>query len=163
MLHVRPTTTADLPRVRELYDKGIAHMRAEGNLVQWQGIDYPGNKIPGDIERGISFVVVNEEDRVCGIFAFILGEDPTYAHIENGSWPDSLPYGTIHRIASDQETRGVLAAALAYCDTKTDRIRIDTHENNKTMRACVAKNGFHPAGTIFVADGTPRLAFYRNR
>lgn len=163
MLHVRPTTASDLPTVRELYDRGIAHMRAEGNQVQWQGIDYPFTKIPGDIEKGISFVVVDESDRVCGTFAFILGDDPTYAHIENGSWPDDRPYGTIHRIASDQETHGVLAAAIAFCDTRTDRLRIDTHENNRTMRACVAKNGFLPAGIIYVDDGTPRLAFYRNK
>lgn len=163
MLSVRPTVAADLPAVREIYEKGIAHMREEGNSVQWQGIDDPGNKIPADIEKGISFVVVNENERVCGVFAFILGEDPTYAYIENGAWPDSEPYGTIHRIASDQETRGILAAAVAYCESKTDRLRMDTHENNKTMRAAAEKNGFYPVGTIYVEDGTPRIAFCRTR
>ena len=159
MLHVRPTVPGDLPVIRSLYEKGIAHMRAEGNTVQWQGIDSPAAKIPGDIEKGISYVVVDGEDTVHGTFAFLLGEDPTYSVIEEGAWPDDLPYGTIHRIVSDQETRGILQAAVEFCRTRTDRLRLDTHESNRTMRAAAAKNGFVYAGIIHVSDGTPRLAF----
>lgn len=161
MLHVRPSVPGDLPVIRRLYEKGIAHMRAEGNTVQWQGIDSPAAKVPGDIENGISYVVVDEDDVVHGTFAFLLGEDPTYAVIENGAWPDEEPYGTIHRIVSDQETKGILRAAVEFCRTRTDRLRLDTHELNRTMQAAVAKNGFVYAGVIRVSDGTPRLAFTR--
>ena len=162
MLHVRPSTEADLPAIYELYRKGRAHMRAEGNTTQWGETEPPESKIPSDIAKGISYVVEDENGTVCGTFAFILGEDPTYAYIENGSWPDDLPYGTIHRIASDQKTGGILKAAVAFCSTKTDRLRIDTHENNRTMRAAAARAGFVPAGTIYVSDGTPRIAFTRS-
>jgi len=159
MLHVRPTVTDDLPVILSMYEKGIAHMRAEGNTVQWQGIDTPASKIPADIEKEISFVVVDDENIVHGTFAFILGEDPTYAVIEDGCWPDHEPYGTIHRIVSDQETRGILKAAVEFCRAKTDRLRLDTHRDNRTMRAAVAKAGFAYAGIIHVNDGTPRLAY----
>ena len=163
MLSVRESRTEDLPAMFKIYELGRAHMRAEGNTVQWGATDFPEEKLENDIRTGISYVVVDENDKVCGTFAFIIGDDPTYAVIEDGAWPDDEPYGTIHRIASDQVTKGILRAALSYCDTKINNIRIDTHADNKTMQAAVAKQGFLRAGIIYVSDGTPRIAFYRHR
>lgn len=36
-----------------------------------------------------------------GTFCFIVGEDPTYAVIDNGKWLNDAPYGVIHRMASN--------------------------------------------------------------
>mgnify|MGYP002933455973 FL=1 len=45
--------------------------------------------------------VLREEGAIHGVFAFILGEDPTYRVIEQGAWLSDAPYGTIHAVASD--------------------------------------------------------------
>ena len=92
------------------------------------------------------------------MFAFILGDDPTYARIE-GAWKSDASYGTIHRIASDGEVKGIFAAAIAFCKTRSAHLRIDTHADNKTMRHAIEKAGFKECGIIRVADGTPRIAY----
>lgn len=161
MLYVRHSTIEDLPAMHSLYALGREHMRAEGNTSQWGPGDDPDQKLENDIRTGISYVVIDDSGSICGTFAFIIGDDPTYTVIEDGSWPDSEPYGTIHRIASDQKTKGILKAALSYCDTEIKNIRIDTHADNKTMQAAAARQGFIRAGIIHVEDGTPRIAFFR--
>ena len=85
------------------------------------------------------------------------GPDPTYAYIEDGSWRSNSPYGAIHRVAS--LGGGTLAAALAYAKARYDHIRMDTHRDNAPMRHLLEKLGFSHRGTIYVEDGTPRMAF----
>lgn len=43
--------------------------------------------------------VIEEDGQIHGVFAFILGADPTYAVIEDGAWRSDEAYGTIHHIA----------------------------------------------------------------
>ena len=154
---IRTATYDDLPRAREIYAIARAAMRQEGNMTQWQPGDGPEERIDGDIPLQ-QLYVMEDEGGIYGVFAFIIGDDPTYDYIE-GAWRSDTPYGTIHRIASDRTHRGVLGECIAWAKTKIDHIRIDTHEDNKTMRAAVAKQGFVPCGTIYVSDGTPRIAF----
>ena len=93
------------------------------------------------------------------MFAFILGEDPTYSYIENGNWLSDKPYGTIHRIAGDGTVSGVVKTAVDYCRETIKNIRIDTHENNKTMQHVLGKLGFSKCGIIYLEDGSPRIAY----
>ena len=103
--------------------------------------------------------VLEEEGAPHAVFAFILGEDPTYQVIENGAWPNHKPYGTIHRIGSDQTRRGVLSKALDFALQFTDEVRADTHEDNKPMQHTLAKNGFIRCGIIYLENGDPRIAY----
>ena len=77
--------------------------------------------------------------------------------IENGAWRSDTPYGAVHRVAS--LGGGTLAAALEFAKTKYDHIRMDTHRDNAPMRHLLEKAGFSYRGTIYVEDGTPRMAF----
>lgn len=97
---------------------------------------------------------------VCGVFALVIGDDPTYQEIQ-GSWHKNEPYGTIHRIAGDGKTGGVFAACIEFCCEQCDYLRIDTHENNKVMQHMVEKHGFSYCGIIYVEDGSERLAYDR--
>lgn len=100
-----------------------------------------------------------EEDSIIhSVFAFILGEDPTYNKIE-GAWLDHSTYGTIHRIASDGTMHQVFKKAVDFCGEKCPHLRADTHEDNKIMQKVILKNGFQETGIIYVEDGTPRIAF----
>ena len=109
-----------------------------------------------DLENGVLYVAENGGG-IVGTFVMMPGPDATYAYMENGSWRTESPYGVIHRIAS--RGGGVLDAALALARERFDHIRVDTHADNAPMRHLLAKSGFSFRGTIYVADGTPRMAF----
>ena len=97
-----------------------------------------------------------------GVFAFILGPDPTYARIEDGKWlNDTLPYGTIHRLASAGRHPGVAAAVITWCLEHCESLRADTHADNKIMQHLLEENGFTKCGIIHVEDGTPRIAYQK--
>lgn len=159
---IRKANAADTPIIRDIIDKAKAFMRKNDNPYQWDEADYPGNKVPGDIEKGNGYVV-ERNGKVCGYFAFILGKDPTYTHIE-GEWLDDVKdYGTIHRVASDGTEHEVLEEVLEYAFSVIDNIRIDTHEANGPMRHKLEKNGFTYCGIIYVEDGTPRRAYQKEK
>ena len=94
-----------------------------------------------------------------GVFALIIGSEPTYEIIEQGSWHSSMPYGTIHRLASDGSSKGIARSCFDYCKEKCSYLRIDTHRDNKPMLAAIKKYGFQECGIIYVQDGSERIAF----
>ena len=111
-----------------------------------------------DIEKKRLYVI-EEDGAVHAVFAFMFGADPTYSYIEDGQWPNSKPYGTIHRIASDGQIKGMFTKAFDYCRSRIDEIRIDTHHDNKTMQHVVTKHGFVRCGIIYLENGDPRIAY----
>ena len=163
---VREAEIEDLERAMQIFDSGKQHMRSEGNTLQWIN-GYPSQElIRRDIEQGQFFVWIDEAEEqtnrqqaIHGVFAFIIGEDPTYRHIENGAWLNEKPYGTIHRIASDGTRKGMLRECLAFCRNLISEIRIDTHEQNLSMQKACERLGFQRCGIIYIADGTPRIAY----
>ena len=96
---IREARIEDIERILEIYDIAKAFMRQTGNPHQWNS-RYPDQiTLEEDIHKHQLFVM--EEDSIIhSVFAFIIGEDPTYKEIE-GAWLDHSTYGTIHRIASD--------------------------------------------------------------
>ena len=153
---VRLAEQADLVRILEIYEHARKFMVANGNPTQWKD-GYPASEmLEEDIRRQRLYVV--EDQQICGVFMFVIGDDPTYQHIE-GQWGSTEPYGVIHRIAG--MGGGVFSAALEYCEGRIHHLRIDTHEDNKPMQHLVEKNGFIRRGIIYVADGTPRIAYDR--
>lgn len=156
-MNIRPAQYEDLPRILEIYSIGRAYMRATGNMLQWAG-GYPQEEVlTADIEKKQLFVC-EENASLHGVFAFILGEDPTYGYID-GNWPNQKPYGTIHRIASDGTVKGLVAMAKNFGQNFIDEIRIDTHHDNHTMQHVVEKNGFRRCGIIYLENGDPRIAY----
>ena len=145
----------DLPHILQIYAWARGFMAETGNPTQWGTTDPKPSTLERDIALG-QLYVIEEENRICGVFAFIFGEDPTYREIDGG-WHYSDPYGTIHRVAG--QGQGILSSCLAYCRQHVDHLRIDTQENNLVMQRAIAKGGFSYCGIIRVADGSPRLAF----
>ena len=134
-------------------------MAADGNPTQW-GDGYPERElIEQDIAQQVSYVL-EHNGMICGTFVFIIGEDPTYAYIEDGEWQDdTLPYGTIHRIASNGEQRGIFRTVLHWCSAKCSNIRIDTHQDNMRMIHLIKKANFTHCGIIYTRDNSPRMAY----
>jgi len=145
-----------------VYAAARAFMASHGNPNQWGPTNWPPETlVHQDIAQGKSYVC-ECAGRIVGVFFFDCGKDiePTYAHIEDGSWLDDGPYGVVHRIASDGSVRGVGSACLNWAFDRCGHMRIDTHGDNVAMQHLVEKLGFTHCGTIFVEeDDYPRLAF----
>lgn len=155
---VRKASKDDLETLAKVYRAAKAFMRASGNPTQW-GEDYPECVLEDDLEKGQLYVVCGQDGEVHAAFVFALGADPTYQVIENGQWGNDIPYGTIHRLGSDGEQKGIFSEVLSFCKGIEPYIRADTHQDNKVMQHLLEKHGFVRRGTIYVGDGTPRIAY----
>ena len=133
----------DLPRILQIYASARKFMKQSGNPRQW------GDSFPPD-DTGIH-----------GVFAFIIGKEPTYEKIEAGLWISDTEYGTLHRVAGDGTVHGIFDKIVDFCGQKIGHLRIDTHEENQIMQHLICKNGFQKCGIIHVLDGTPRIAYER--
>lgn len=154
---IRKATPWDLPRIREIYEVARQFMRKNGNHSQWGKGDEPEALIEEDICQGNLYVL--EEADIHAVFAFIIGEDPTYQEIEEGNWKSEEPYAAVHRVASDGTVQGVLGHVMDYCSAQVPHLRIDTHTDNKVMQHVLEKYGFVSCGIVHVPDGSPRIAY----
>lgn len=157
----RGATRSDLPEILKIYARARETMAAAGNPAQWGTSFPPEELLKEDIDSNRLFVyLVNGE--LEAVFAFILGPDPTYAVIEDGQWlNDTLPYGTIHRLASAGKRKGVATDVITWCLEHCESLRADTHEDNKIMQHLLEKNGFARCGIILADDGKPRIAYQK--
>ena len=151
---------ADLPRILEIYDIAKTYMRANGNPNQWNGAYPDPETLRTDIEKQRLYVY-KKAGSIHGVFMLLLEEEPTYAYIEDGSWREETPYGTIHRLAGDGEVRGLFAKCVAFCESKVKYLRADTHFDNHTMQHLLEKNGFERRGIIYLKNGDPRIAYQK--
>lgn len=158
-MKIRKACLNDMENILKIYEAAREYMRQNGNPDQWGKNKPPRELLENDIQKGELYVGQFPDGKIHFVFAFILGDDPTYSYIENGDWISDLPYGTIHRIASDGKVSGVVKTAVDYCSNIISNIRIDTHKNNKTMQHVLDKLGFVKCGIIYIDDGTPRIAY----
>lgn len=157
----RGAVRSDLDQIMQIYARARAAMKDTGNPTQWGSTYPPQSLLENDIDTNRLFVyVVN--GHLEAVFYFFLGEDPTYTVIEDGAWLDNtLPYGTLHRIASAGTRKGVAADVLNWCSERCESLRVDTHADNKIMQHILEKNDFTRCGIIHVEDGSPRIAYQK--
>ena len=159
MLQIRRAVPEDIDTIMRVYRRAQDFMIESGNPDQWRH-SYPAKElVQKDIDMEICHVICDREG-IQGVFALCSGIEPTYLFIENGSWLNDEPYITIHRIASAGKAHGIFSYAADYCKNISDNVRIDTHHNNLTMQRQIEKNGFVKCGTIYVEDGSPRIAYH---
>lgn len=154
---IRKADPGELLKILDIYAGARAFMAKTGNPNQWKNTHPPRELLVQDIQEGNLYVLCDGRE-IHGVFAFFLGEDPTYRVIEGTGWRSTQPYGTIHRIAGDG-SGGILHACVRFCREQIDYLRIDTHEDNRVMQGAVKKEGFVPCGIIYIADGSPRIAY----
>ena len=158
MLSIRKAKPEDVPCIMTIYGAAQNFMIENGNPNQWAHV-YPSEElIREDIRREVLYAVC-EGDAIHGVFMAFIGEEPTYRYIENGCWPDDEPYTTMHRVAGDGTVRGIVRAVTEYLKSWGGNIRADTHADNIPMQGALEKCGFKRCGTIYVEDGSPRIAY----
>ena len=146
---VRAATTAELPELMQLYTNARAFMQTHGNPTQWHA-GYPGEaRLAAEIERGVCHVVMGEET-IQAVFCLIPGDDPTYHHIEDGAWPEDVPYATIHRLASAGHVGGIGRLCVQWCLQQGLPVRADTHARQhlyaahaESLRLCALRDNLH--------------------
>ncbi|MDD7233942.1 MAG: DNA alkylation repair protein [Bacteroidales bacterium] len=155
---IRKSKPEDLTRLMEIFAHARSFMVSTGNPDQWAE-DYPGRELLlKDIGSSDSYVV-QAGGAVVATFVLRAGDDPTYRVIYDGEWPDDGPYATIHRIASDGSRKGILHLVMKFALERFTSIRIDTHRDNRVMRAAILREGFRYCGIIRCWNGTERLAY----
>ena len=157
---IRKAAVEDIDALRLVYDEARERMIDRGNPRQWVPGYPPLSLIESEIEAGFLHVI-EQDGKVVAAFS-IIGKEPTYDTIYDGSWPEGdYEYVTIHRVAGKREAHHVLKSAVDTASKLSSVIRIDTHEDNKVMQALIKKYGFRYCGKITLKNGQMRLAFQR--
>ena len=166
-MRIRNAVKSDLDRIMDIYAYARTFMAEHGNPTQWGTSNWPPrNLIEEDIQREKSYVCVNNNDEVIGVFFYDYGKDidPTYGDITDGNWFDESPYAVVHRLAADGSQKGIGTFCLNWAFEKSGHVRIDTHGDNKVMQNLLTKLGFKHTGTVYVeSDDMPRIAFEKTR
>ncbi len=159
-MYIRPSSKSDLPAILQIYETARQLMRQSGNPTQW-GASYPSVEIvTDDIEKGQSYVCIDNDGDIVGVFCYFVGIEPTYSKIYDGNWlSNAQTYGVIHRIASSGKHKGVANHCIQWCISQHSPIRIDTHHDNQAMHHILAKLGFARCGIILLEDGSERVAY----
>ena len=160
MIIIKQCKAADVESAAGIYEAARSFMKTNGNPDQWTD-NYPSNEIiMRDIKSGSLYKVCDGND-ILAVFYFSTEEEPTYRSIYGGEWKSDTPCGVIHRIAvSDKHHgRGIAAMCFDWCRERIPHLRIDTHRDNIPMQHALEKYGFCLCGTIFLANGSQRLAY----
>jgi hypothetical protein len=157
-MEIRAARPSDMPEILRVYARARKYMEDTGNPDQWGKTHPPRQLLEKDIETGLLYVGVGDGGGIRLCFALVPGADPTYARID-GAWLNDAPYAAIHRVASDGAEKGAFAKCLAFCRSRYENLRIDTHADNATMQHVVEKNGFVRCGIIYLENGDPRIAY----
>ena len=152
-------TFDDLDAILKIYEGARKFMKETDNPNQWKD-SHPLLEMIEDDIRNKNNYLIKRGDEILGVFALLEGPDETYHYIE-GEWLNDEPYYVIHRIASSYKEKGILKLASDFAFSKTNNLRIDTHEENKVMRHLLEKNGFKQCGVIYLKNGDPRIAYHK--
>lgn len=160
----RKTLPNDIKEVMQIINKSQNYFREQG-IDQWQN-NYPNaDVIQNDINGDNSYVLVYN-NKIVGTTALSFDGESTYDKIYEGEWLTTKKFAVIHRIAVDNDLRGlglgkkIIAEVENICINKNIKsIKVDTHEDNKSMQKLLDKCGFKYCGVIYLPDNSKRIAF----
>jgi len=164
-LEFRKAVEADIDNIMNIIRQAQIYFKENG-IDQWQN-GYPNYEIiKRDIDNQYGYVLL-KDNGIVGTVALIFDGEKSYESIYGGSWMSSEEkYATIHRIAVHPRYKGlglgsvIIKKIEEICfNRRINSIRVDTHEDNISMQRLLYKNGFKFCGTIYLEDGSSRLAF----
>lgn len=153
-MNIRLANTSDTNRIFEIYEYARAYMKAHGNPYQW-GDDRPEKSLTKDDIKNQRCYVMEDEGHIFACFVFTIGFEKEY----EAKFPSNDKYGVIHRVASDKSKRGIVEQMVDFAKGKVNLLRIDTHEDNKTMQRCIERQNFKKLGIIYLEDKSPRILY----
>lgn len=152
-----------IPRIWEILQQAIRRRKEEGSR-QWQD-GYPNEEVVRkDIEKGVGYVLVDENDTIAGYIAILVSDEPAYDGIE-GKWLSNGDFLVVHRVAiSDAGLGKGLAQKLLQLTEETAiqkgifSVKLDTNFDNAPMLYILDKMGYTYCGEVFFR-GAARMAF----
>jgi RimJ/RimL family protein N-acetyltransferase len=163
-MEFRKTLYEDIDFVMKIINQAKDYFK-ENKINQWQD-GYPNEDvIKNDIDKGCSYVILDDKKIIATAF-LSFDKEKTYEKIYEGNWITNLDYATIHRIAVDKNYKGrevskfIIEEIENKCfDKNIKSIRVDTHIDNESMKKMLHKNGFEYCGKIFLENLDERIAF----
>lgn len=153
-MNIRLANTSDTNRIFEIYEYARAYMKAHGNPNQW-GDNRPEKSLTKDDIKNQRCYVMEDEGNIFACFVFTIGFEKAY----EAKFPSKVEYGVIHRVASDGSKRGIVEQIVDFAKGKVNLLRIDTHEDNKTMQKCIERQNFKRLGIIYLEDKSARILY----
>ena len=157
-MEFRQSRIGDIDQIVRIAEDAKAFLRSCG-VSQWQRGTYPDRELfESDVASGIGYVMA-DGDRVCAVCAVTFDDEPSYRRLVKGAWLTGIEaaYATIHRSAVASECRGQGVAGRLFasvCDLAARRgvgsVRVDTHPDNRAMRAALEKAGFVACGELLL-------------
>ncbi|MGL5417009.1 MAG: GNAT family N-acetyltransferase [Clostridium sp.] len=159
----RKAVLTDLENIREVINDGKLYLKKNG-VEQWQG-DYPTDELLiSDIVSGNNYVL-EENGKIIGTEVIIFDGEPSYTKID-GEWLSNKDFVVIHRLSVKRgfRNKNIGSELLKFAENLSIKnniysLRIDTHENNSTMKHLMGKNSFVYCGIIYLEDNSKRIAF----
>lgn len=153
-MNIRLANTSDTNRIFEIYEYARAYMKAQGNPYQW-GDDRPEKSLTKDDIKNQRCYVMEDDGHIFACFVFTIGFEKEY----EAKFPSKVEYGVIHRVASDGSKRGIVELIVDFAKGKVNFLRIDTHEDNKTMQRAIERQNFKRLGIIYLEDKSARILY----
>ena len=153
-MNIRKAVVSDFNRIMEIYAIAREYMKNSGNPNQWKDYYPEKNIVKKDIEDKISYVL-EDNGYIFAVFVFIKCYEKSYEL----NFPSDKEYGIIHRVASDGSKRKIVSHIINFVKKEITLLRIDTHEDNKTMQKAVEKLGFKRLGIIQLDDKSFRILY----
>ena len=163
-MYLRKSTLADRESIMKIIVQSQAYFKAQG-IDQWQN-NYPNLEVIQDDIRNESSYVLVKNGEVVATAVLTFARETSYESVYEGQWLSDQPYGVIHRIAVDHDLKGLGLSSMvmkemeAICLTEDiHSVRVDTHEENLSMKKLLQKNGFIYCGYIYLTSGAKRVVF----
>jgi Acetyltransferases, including N-acetylases of ribosomal proteins len=164
-MNIRIAETNDMKRIFSVLESGREFLQSQ-ELSQWQNGYSPSQYVEEDIANSWGYVLISQENEICGYATLIEEADNAYSNIRDGCWDDSHEkYVAIHGVAIDADFRGKGFAELfmqKLIETAESLgcrdIRIDTHPLNEIMQKVILRAGFSYRGMVEfdIPDGNRR-------
>lgn len=162
VLIFRMANESDRESILNIYLEGANALKEDG-VDQWQGQYVPSFK-DVDEHLGVDLYVLEYHKRIVSTACLVEGIDEDYENI-NGKWNTSLPYISIHKVATSNEYkkqsfgRKMMSYIENFAKRKKMDLRIDTHKDNKKMRNFILSCGYKYTGEVILQGELERLAY----
>lgn len=162
VLTFRMANELDRESILNVYLEGANALKEDG-VDQWQGQYVPSFK-DVDEHLGVDLYVLEYHKRIVSTACLVEGIDEDYENI-NGKWNTSLPYISIHKVATSNEYkkqsfgRKMMSYIENFAKRKRMDLRIDTHKDNKKMRNFIISCGYKYTGEVILQGELERLGY----
>lgn len=160
--HFRKAVDSEIPQIWEILQQAIERRKNDGSN-QWQN-GYPNPEtIQNDIEKGVGFVLT-EDENVIAYSAVLINDEPAYLEIE-GKWITNDDFVVVHRVAISETHlgKGLVQKTFGFIEefalaNNIHSIKVDTNFDNLPMLRIMEKLDYIYCGEVYF-NGSPRKAF----